>query len=41
MTPAQFEKQIEPRWQKLERLMNDAESSKPKADIVELPATFR
>ena len=41
MTPAQFEKQIEPRWQKLERLMNDAESSKPKADVVELPATFR
>lgn len=41
MTPAQFEKHIEPRWQKLERLMNDAESSKPKADVIELPDTFR
>ncbi len=41
MTPAQFEKEIEPRWQKLERLMNDVEKNKPQADAVELPATFR
>lgn len=41
MTPAQFEKHIEPRWQKLERLLNDVENGPPKAEAEELPAAFR
>lgn len=41
MTPAQFEKQIEPRWQKLEKLLKEAEQSFPSAEVEELPATFR
>ena len=41
MTPAQFEKHIEPRWQKLEKLLTDVEHAKPQEDVVELPATFR
>lgn len=41
MTPAQFEKHIEPRWQKLERLLTDVEQAKPLEDMGELPATFR
>lgn len=41
MTPAQFEKQIEPRWQKLERLLEEAAKSQPTAAVDELPATFR
>lgn len=41
MTPAQFEKQIEPRWQKLERLLKEAEKSRPSEAVEELPATFR
>ncbi len=41
MTPAQFEKHIEPRWQKLEKLLTDVEKSQPAADVDELPATFR
>ena len=41
MTPAQFEKQIEPRWQKLETLLKEAEQSHPTAAVEELPATFR
>lgn len=41
MTPAQFEKQIEPRWQKLEKLLTEAEKSNPTAAVEELPATFR
>ncbi|MBB5033525.1 stage II sporulation protein M [Prosthecobacter vanneervenii] len=41
MTPAQFEKQIEPRWQKLEKLLAEAEQNHPTAAVDELPATFR
>ena len=41
MTPAQFEKHIEPRWQKLEKLLTEAEQSHPSAAVEELPATFR
>lgn len=41
MTPAQFEKQIEPRWQKLEKLLTDVEHAKPQEDVTELPAAFR
>ena len=41
MTPAQFEKHIEPRWQKLEKLLDEAEQSHPSAAVEELPATFR
>lgn len=41
MTPAQFEKQIEPRWQKLEALLMEAEKAHPTAAVEELPATFR
>jgi len=41
MTPAQFEKHIEPRWQKLEQLLTDVEHAKPRENVVELPATFR
>jgi uncharacterized membrane protein SpoIIM required for sporulation len=41
MTPAQFEKNIEPRWQKLEQLLTDVEYGKPREDVIELPATFR
>ena len=41
MTPSQFEKHIEPRWQKLERLLNEAEQREPTAAVEELPATFR
>jgi len=41
MTPAQFEKHIEPRWQKLEKLLKEAEQSHPSAEVEELPATFR
>lgn len=41
MSPAQFEKQIEPRWQKLEKLLNEAEKSRPTAAVDELPAVFR
>ncbi|MBE2285364.1 MAG: stage II sporulation protein M [Prosthecobacter sp.] len=41
MTPAQFEKHIEPRWQKLEKLLTDVEYGKPREDVEELPATFR
>lgn len=41
MTPAQFEKNIEPRWQKLEQLLTDVEFGKPRENVVELPATFR
>ena len=41
MTPAQFEKQIEPRWQKLEKLLTEAEQAHPSAAVEELPATFR
>ncbi len=41
MTPAQFEKHIEPRWQKLEKLLSDVERSKPQEDAAELPGAFR
>jgi uncharacterized membrane protein SpoIIM required for sporulation len=41
MTPAQFEKQIEPRWQKLEKLLAEAGQAHPTAAVDELPATFR
>lgn len=41
MTPAQFEKNIEPRWQKLEQLLTDVEHAKPRENVIELPATFR
>lgn len=41
MTPAQFEKHIEPRRQKLEKLLNDVEQSKPGEDVEELPGAFR
>lgn len=41
MTPAQFEKNIEPRWQKLEQLLDSAEQAKPREDVVEIPAVFR
>lgn len=41
MTPAQFEKQIEPRWQRLEELLKDVERDKPREDVTELPAAFR
>lgn len=41
MTPAQFEKHIEPRWQKLEKLLTDVENGKPRDDATELPAAFR
>ena len=41
MTPAQFEKHIEPRWQKLEKLLTEAEQSHPSAAVEELPAIFR
>ncbi len=41
MTPAHFEKHIEPRWQKLEKLLTEAEKSHPSAEVEELPATFR
>lgn len=41
MTPAQFEKQIEPRWRKLEALLTEAEKSQPTAEVEELPAAFR
>lgn len=41
MTPAQFEKHIQPRWQKLEKLLTEAEKPQPSAEVEELPATFR
>ena len=41
MTPAQFEKNIEPRWQKLEKLLQSVEQGKAGEDAVELPAVFR
>ncbi|WP_395740822.1 stage II sporulation protein M [Prosthecobacter sp.] len=41
MTPAQFEKHIEPRWKKLEKLLTDAEKSVQTPELDELPATFR
>ena len=41
MTPAQFEKNIEPRWQRLEKLLQNVEQGKAGQDAVELPAVFR
>ncbi|WP_395747509.1 stage II sporulation protein M [Prosthecobacter sp.] len=41
MTPSQFEKQIEPRWQKLEKLLDEAEKRAPSNAVEDLPATFR
>jgi uncharacterized membrane protein SpoIIM required for sporulation len=41
MTPAAFEKQITPRWQRLERLIEAAEKKKGDAEVVELPEAFR
>lgn len=41
MTPAQFEKHIEPRWQKLEQMLTDVEHATPRDNVEELPATFR
>ncbi|MEZ5384607.1 MAG: stage II sporulation protein M [Prosthecobacter sp.] len=41
MTPAQFEKNIEPRWQKLEKLLNNVDEGRKGDDVVELPAVFR
>ncbi len=41
MTPAQFEKSVEPRRQKLERLLDAVERAEPCEDVAELPATFR
>jgi len=41
MTPAQFEKNIEPRWQKLEKLLTEVDKGTSGQDVVELPAVFR
>ena len=41
MTPSQFEQHIAPHWQKLEKLLNEAEQSQPTAAVEDLPATFR
>lgn len=41
MTPAHFEKHIEPHWQKLEGLLKEVEKGKAPEDVAELPATFR
>lgn len=41
MTPAQFEKNIEPRWQKLEQMLDRAERAQSGAEVAELPAAFR
>ena len=43
MTPSQFEKHILPRWQRLQHLIEVAEtpSRRAEADVTELPAAFR
>ena len=41
MTPAQFEKENEARWQRLQALLDEVESKKKSEDVEELPQLFR
>ncbi len=41
MTPAEFEKTNEPRWQRLESLLDAVEKRQPHAEAEELPVLFR
>ncbi|MBB5039452.1 stage II sporulation protein M [Prosthecobacter dejongeii] len=41
MTPSQFEKENEPRWQRLQQLLREVESNPKTAGVEEIPQLFR
>lgn len=41
MTPAHFETENAPRWERLQTLLDEVEAGKPSADVEELPLLFR